>query len=65
MKHFRSQELVLDFKKLLKIQFYASLKIHFYVSLQIKGLRSLHTLHSLKKMGLGLPNNLDDHHSFP
>lgn len=45
MKHFRSQELALDLEKLLKTQF--------YVSLQINGLRSLHTLHNLKKWGLG------------
>lgn len=45
MKHFRSQELALDLEKLLKIQF--------FVSLQIKGLKSLHTLHNLKKWGLG------------
>lgn len=45
MKHFRSQELVLDSEKLLKIRF--------YVSLQMKSLRSLHALHNLKNLGLG------------
>jgi len=45
MKHFRSQECTLDIEKLLKSQF--------FVPLQIKGLISLHTLHNLKKWGLG------------